>query len=57
MTWTEVGADRIKMHGKIHLGLAVSSWSNSKLTTSIFDNVNVISATSNAVAAVDPMNE
>jgi hypothetical protein len=51
LNWTEVGADRVKMRGKIYLGLAVSSWSNSKLTTSIFDNLNVLSANSNAVAA------
>jgi hypothetical protein len=52
VTWTEVGADRIKMHGKIYLGLAVSSWNNSKLTTSIFDNVSVDSMPGNAVAAI-----
>jgi hypothetical protein len=43
--WTEIGAVRIKMRGKIFVGLGVSSGNNSKLTTSVFDNVNVIAAT------------
>ena len=52
LVWSEVGSDRIKMHGKIYVGLAVNSWNNSKLTTSIFDNVNVIPGVSSNVEAV-----
>jgi len=50
--WIPVGSDRIKMRGKIYLGLGVNSWNNSKLTTSIFDNVVVESAATNAVTEV-----
>lgn len=51
INWTEVGSDRIKMKGKVYLGLGVSSWNNSKLATSIFDNVRVISAGTNSASA------
>ena len=51
LSWIEVGSDQIRMRGKIYLGLGVSSWNNSKLTTSIFDNVNVIAAGSNLVSS------
>src|SRR5439155_21772911 len=52
LVWNEIGSDRVKMHRKIYVGLAVSSWNNSKLTTSIFDNVNVVPGASNSVEAV-----
>ena len=52
INWIEVGSDQIKMRGKIYLGLGVSSWNNSKLTTSIFDNVNVIPAGTNLLSSV-----
>ena len=51
LNWIEVGSDQIKMKGKIYLGLGVSSWNNSKLTTSIFDNVNVTVAGSNLLSS------
>lgn len=51
LNWIEVGSDQIKMRGKIYLGLGVSSWNNSKLTTSIFDNVNVTAAGSNLLSS------
>jgi len=50
--WIPVGSDRIKMRGKIYLGLGVNSWNNSRLTTSIFDNVTVESSGTNAVTEV-----
>ncbi len=49
VAWSQVGADQIKMHGRIYFGLGVSSWNKSKLTTSVFDNVNVISTRTNTV--------
>jgi hypothetical protein len=49
--WTQVGSERIKMHGKIYVGLGVNSWDNSKLATSVFDNVSVTAET-NAVAEI-----
>jgi len=51
VNWIEVGSDQIKMKGKIYFGLGVSSWNNSKLTTSIFDNVNVTAAGSNLLSS------
>ena len=49
--WKQVGSERIKMHGKIYVGLGVNSWDNSKLTTSVFDNVSVTAET-NVVAEI-----
>jgi len=48
INWVEVGSAHIKMRGKIYLGLGVSSWNNSRLTTSVFDNVSIIPAGTNS---------
>jgi len=42
VNWTQTGSDRFKMGKRIYVGLGVSSWNNSKLATSVFDNVKVI---------------
>jgi hypothetical protein len=52
VTWRQIGAAEIKMKGRIFLGLGVSSGNNSKLTTSVFDNVNVIAATNELTAGL-----
>ena len=44
VNWTQTGSDRFKMGKRIYVGLGVSSWNNSQLATSIFDNVKVIPA-------------
>lgn len=44
VNWIQTGSDRFKMGKRIYVGLGVSSWNNSQLATSIFDNVKVIPA-------------
>ena len=43
-TWTKAGGERIKMGRRIYVGLGVSSWDNTSLATSVFDNVRVLTA-------------
>ena len=40
VNWVLVGSDTITMGSKVYMGLAVTSHSNSVLSTATFDNVN-----------------
>ena len=40
-TWTPAGSETIKLDQRIYVGLGVTSWDNTTLATSVFDNVHV----------------
>lgn len=44
VTWTKAGAETIRMGRRIYVGLGVTSWNNSTLATSNFDNVSVLNS-------------
>ena len=44
-TWTPTGSETIKLDARIYVGLGVTSWDNTTLATSVFDNVRVNTAT------------
>jgi len=52
VNWVPIGTEQISMEGPTYFGLGVSSGNQSRLTTSVFDNVNIIAAGTNLVSAV-----
>lgn len=51
-TWTSVGTYTVAMAAQLHVGLAVTSHSNSVLSTAIIDNVSITSASGGTVQVV-----
>jgi hypothetical protein len=44
VSWSKAGSETIRMDPGIYVGLGVTSWDNSALATSVFDNVSALTA-------------